>query len=272
MDVLTGALALSLWVASGSLVLAIADGMGEHPTRRITLGAVLVGASAILLWRRRDTARVLRAAPWLVLPLAAAELTVAAADGVIGGAYVSFSLTAIGIAVVVARARTVWYCVALLGLGYATAVLVSQSPASLTADGHLGGVLGAMVSYPVAAMLFLGLRRRFDRFVAAVEPTLEHIRAGATTFTPELGRVVAGHQPLALPAPPPPKLTATERLIVEALATGLAAKEIARARGVSLPTVRTHIANAKRKTGARTLRELATLPARRDWQTADDGH
>jgi DNA-binding CsgD family transcriptional regulator/uncharacterized membrane protein (DUF485 family) len=190
---------------------------------------------------------------------------------VVGGAYVSFTLTAIGVAVVVSRARTVWYCVALLLTGYTIAVLASHSPGSLTSDGHLAGILGAIVSYPVAAVLFLGLRRRFTRFVAGVEPTLEHIRAGATTFTPELASAIVGRRPLALPAPRPPDLTATERRIVEALASGLAAKEIARVRGVSLATVRTHIANAKRKTGSRTLRELATLPARGAWHGGDDG-
>jgi DNA-binding CsgD family transcriptional regulator len=50
----------------------------------------------------------------------------------------------------------------------------------------------------------------------------------------------------------------------------LAAKQLAHAWGLSLATVRTHIANAKRKTGARTLRELASLPARPDWPGSDD--
>lgn len=269
-DVFTGALALALWVASGSLVLAIVSGLGAHPTRRVALGVILVaGSAAMLRWRPAVAAR-LRMSPWLVLPLAATELAVAGADGLIGGAYVSFSLTAIGIAVVVARARTVWYCVALLELGYALGVLVGHTPASLVGGGHLAGVLGAMVSYPVAAVLFMGLRRRFTRFVAGVDQALEAVRAGAPTFTPALGHAIAGRTPLELPAAPPVPLTATERRVVEGLAAGLAAKELAHTWGVSLATVRTHIANAKRKTGVRTLRELATLPARPDWPGSEN--
>jgi DNA-binding CsgD family transcriptional regulator len=43
---------------------------------------------------------------------------------------------------------------------------------------------------------------------------------------------------------------------VDLLASGLAPKQIALARGVSLATVRKHLMQAKRKTGARTLAEL----------------
>jgi DNA-binding CsgD family transcriptional regulator len=77
--------------------------------------------------------------------------------------------------------------------------------------------------------------------------------------------------PLALAPAPPAELTPTERRVVEGLATGRAAKELAHAWGVSLATVRTHIKNAKRKTGTRTLRELATLPSRPGWSKSGIG-
>jgi DNA-binding CsgD family transcriptional regulator len=270
LDVFAGALALSLWVASGSVVLAIANGLGDHPTRRLVSGLLLVGASAFMLLRRDAVARVLRCRPWLVLPLAAAQLGPAIVDGLIGGAYVAFSLTSVGIAVIVARARTVWLCVALLMASYATGVLAGRSPAALVDDGQLASVLGAMISYPVAALLFMGLRRCFTRFIATIESTLDDIRAGAPAFTPALAHVIRG-MPLALAPPPPAELTPTERRVVEGLATGRAAKELAHAWGVSLATVRTHIKNAKRKTGTRTLRELATLPSRPDWSKSGSG-
>ena len=268
MDIFGGALALFLWVASGSVILAIANGLGDHPARRLAIGLGLVAGSALMLWQRDKAAGVLRARPWLVLVLAAAELGAAAADGLIGGAYVAFSLTSIGVAVVVSRARTVWLCVAWLELLYVAALLASSSPASLVDDGHLGDALGKMVGYPVAALLFLGLRGCFTRFVGGVDAKLEDIREGSPAFTPALGRAIHG-APLALPPGAPIDLTRNERRVVEGLAAGSAAKALAREWGVSLATVRTHIMNAKRKTGARTLRELATFPSRPDWSPRD---
>lgn len=268
-DIFGGALALFVWVACGSVVLAIVNGLGEHPARRLLIGLGLVGGSALMLWQRDAVAQILRTRPWLVFGLATLELAAAIADGLIGGAYVAFSLTSVGVAVVVARTRTVWLCVALLELVYVTTVLASRSPASLIDDGRLGEVLGIMVSYPVAALLSLGLRGRFTRFVDRVETELDEIRSGASPFTLALGHAISG-APLALPAGPPTDLTRAERRVVEALAAGLAAKEIALKWGVTLATVRTHIRNAKRKTGARTLRELASFPSRPDWVGPDD--
>lgn len=269
-DIFGGALALFVWVACGSVVLAVVNGLGDHPARRLLIGLGLVGGSALMLCQRDAVAEILRARPWLVFGLATIELTAAIADGLIGGAYVAFSLTSVGVAVVVARTRTVWLCVALLDLLYVTAVLASWSPASLIDQGRLGEVLGIMVSYPVAALLALGLRGRFTGFVDRVDAELDDIRGGARAFTPALGHAMRG-APLALPPGPPTDLTRTERRVVEALAAGLAAKEIAQRWSVSLATVRTHIRNAKRKTGARTLRELASFPSRPDWVGTDDG-
>lgn len=264
LDILTGGLALALWVASGSLVLAIANGLGDHAVRRLSVGLLLVCASAAMLWRRDVVASVLRQRSWLVLLLAGGELTAAIVDGVIGGAYVAFSLTSVGVAVVAARARTVWLCVALLEVGYVLAVVAEGSLASLGEQGELGGVLGAMIGYPVAALLFLGLRRRFARFIDAVDMTLRDIRLGGSAFTPALGRAIGGNL-AAPPAAPAPRLTPKERFVVERLAAGSAAKEIAHQSGVSLATVRTQISSAKRKTGARTLRELASHSSRPEW-------
>jgi DNA-binding NarL/FixJ family response regulator len=98
---------------------------------------------------------------------------------------------------------------------------------------------------------------------------LADIRAGSYAFTRAPGGAMQG-APLALKPGCPGVLTRMERSVVEGLAAGLAAKQLAHNRGVSLATVRTHIKNAKRKTGARTLRELATFPSRPDWLGHDD--
>jgi DNA-binding NarL/FixJ family response regulator len=268
LDVLTAALALSLWVAAGSLVLAVANGLGADPVRRLLVGALLVAALAAAIWRRRAVCAVLRARPWLVIVVAALELTAAIADQAIGGPYVACSLTALGLAVVAARARTVWLCVALLSLGYATAVLVQRSPARLADDGDLGGVIGVLVSYVFAAAVLLALRWLLARYVAHAPQIVAGLRAGAPALTPALDAAIARPGgPLLLPAAPARNagLTPTEIRIVEGLASGTAPKQLAREMDVVLATVRTHIRNAKRKTGARTLRELAGLAAAPEW-------
>lgn len=259
-DVLTAALALVLWVAFGSVVLAVIDGLGPDPSRRLGIGILFVAVTAAALWQRDRLSVWLVRRPWLVIPIAVGQLAAAAMDGLVGGPYGAFSLTSIGLAVVVARARTVWICVVVLVIGYATAVLIEHPLDELVDEHRLGSVIGALVSFPVAALLLMGLRRRFTRFLDGVEPTLAAIRQGAPAFTPALACAL-GRTAAALP-PAPVSLTPAERRVVEALASGRAPKQIARELNVSLATVRTHIKHAKRKLGARTLPELAAMVAR----------
>lgn len=268
LDVLTVALGLSAWVAFGSLVLATVDGLGEHPLRRWLIGAALVSASVLALVERRRVCDALGRRPWLVVVVAAAQIAAACLDQPVGGAFVAVSLTSIGLAVVAARAATVWACVAVLVAGYALAVFPGHSPAQLADDGDLGGVLGVLLSYVVIALLLLGLRRLFKRFADSAEEILLAIRAGAPTLTPALAQAVAHPGgPLLLTAAPaaPVRLTPTEIRVVEGLAAGSAPKQLAREMNVGITTIRTHIKHAKRKTGAHTLRELAGLATHAGW-------
>lgn len=261
-DVLAITLWLPLWLSCGSLVLAVADGLGAHPVRRLVVGFALVGACAATLARRGTVAVWLRARPWLVVPVAGVALGAAAIDGLLGSPYVALGMTSIPLAVVVARPRTVWLCVALLVTGHAAILMLEHPFAELTADRGLAGVLGALLGYPFVALVALGLVALFGRFVERVERTLDALRHGAPTLTPALARAIvdAGRAPLALnPAVTP--LTPAERRVVDGLASGRSPKELAHGWGVSIATVRTHIRNAKRKTGTRTLTELAATAA-----------
>lgn len=105
------------------------------------------------------------------------------------------------------------------------------------------------------------------------------MRDGSPALTAALSEAIerGGHGPLPLlPAPaaatptPMVRLTTTERRVVEGLASGNAPKQLAHQWGVSLATVRTHIMHAKRKTGARTLSELAAMTAQADWPNVRD--
>ena len=268
LDVLTAVLALALWMACGSVVLAITEGLGAHPTRRLLIGAVLVILCVVALWQRRALCAALWRRPWLVVVIAAGELGLAAIDGLVRGPYVAFSLTAIGIAAVAARSRTVWLCVALLAFGYLGLALVEHPLDALLSDGRLAIALGAAVGYLAAAVPLMLLRGHFTRITRQSHQILADVRQGAPAFTPALGYAITG-TPTALPAPRP-SLTATERRVVEALAGGLAPKQIAREWGLALSTIRTHIKHAKRKTGARTLPELTAMTARADWAGSGD--
>lgn len=262
--VLTISLALSLWIACGSFVLAMAS-LGTDPGRRVGVGSALVLAAAVALWRRDDVCVALRACPWLIVAVAVLTLGAALADGV-DGPYVPVTETVIGVGAVVASPRTVWLCVAILDAGYGAAVLLARSP------GDLAGVLGALFAYPFVAVVVLGLARLYKRFVANVDGILAAMRGGSPALTPALTRAVGlggGEPPLLLLAPGPvTDLSREELRVVEGLANGMRPKELAFAWGVSLATVRRHIRLAKRKTGARTLPELAAITAGRDRRAA----
>jgi len=106
------------------------------------------------------------------------------------------------------------------------------------------------------------------RIVGTAWQSLEAVRAGGGSVTGALGLALrrADGAPLAaLPAPPPVDiaavLSAREVALVRHLAAGLRAKQVAHQTGTPLGTVRSQIASAKRKTGARTVEQLVGLVA-----------
>jgi len=141
LSLVTTALWLSLWVAAGSLTLAVADGLGSHPGRRLLAGALPPLILLAAFKARRGISVLLGDRPWLVLPIAAGLLVVVAIDGVIGSPYIALTPLPIGFAVIVGSPRIVWSCVALRDRGYLLGgMLASSSPGSF--GGDLAGVLG----------------------------------------------------------------------------------------------------------------------------------
>jgi DNA-binding NarL/FixJ family response regulator len=271
--VLTIALGLSLWIAIGSVVLAVADGLGDDPGRRLVVGLLLAGFIGAGLVGRSVVVRWLRVRPWLVLVVAAGELALTAVDGVVDGPYVQVTLTSIGLASVVARPRTVWLCVLVLDVGYAAAVLAERSPSSLVDDGDLAGVLGAVLGYPFAALVVLALAAVFRRFAATADLRMDALRTGDGVLTRALAEAVGGPGRTGPPLLPRGNafaaLTPRQVRVVEELARGVRAKQIAHAWGVSLSLVRAEISAAKKATGARTLPELAGMTSRPGWPTTE---
>lgn len=259
MRVFAIALILGLWVAAGNFALAMTS-PGGAPIRRLVIGLLFVLSFVGALWWRRAACNALRARPWLIVVVAVASLLAALADGV-DGPYLAISQTVIGVAVVVARPRLVWVCAGVLELVYAAAVSITRSPGTLSDD------LGQLVAYPFAAAVFVGLASLYMGFLRDVDGALVEIRRGTSALTPALGQAIAlgaDRRVGLLPAPPPrDRLTGAELRVVDALARGKRPKQLAYDWGVSLATIRTHIRDAKRKTGARTLPELAVITAPR---------
>ena len=270
------ALGLALWIATGSLMLAIGDGLGDDPIRRLLVGLALVALIGGALWRRDAVCKALLTRSWLVAPFAVAVMALVAIDGVTDGAqmgpYLVVTVTPVGIAVVVGRPRLVWLCVALLEACFVVAVLAERAANGATAK--VASLLGASLAYPFAALVVIGLAGLFMRFLGNAEANLADIRDGAPSLTPALTRAVVleAGRPIGLLEAPSPlaELTRSERRVVDALARGHRPKQLAFAWGVSLAAIRKHIRNAKRKTGARTLPELVAMGTR--LETPDTGN
>lgn len=271
--VLAIALALALWVAFGNLILAIINGLGEDPTRRLVIGLILVLSIAAALWRRVSVCAALRARPWLVVLVAVGQQGAVVADGALDSAYAAVSMTSIGVAAIIARPRTVWLCVAVLDVIYGAAVLSERSPAALVESGELAHALGALLGYPFVGLVVVGLAGWFTRFVSNADEIVDSLRRGSPALTPALTEAMQLAAPppirLLIAAPAFSDLTEREVRTVEALADGRRPKQIAFDWGVSLPTVRKSLRHAKRKTGARTLVELAAMTSSPDWPRSE---
>jgi DNA-binding CsgD family transcriptional regulator len=274
LSVFTTALCLTLWVTSGSFTLAAADGLGAHPARRLIAGLLLILGAVAALWQRRRLCALMFARPSLIMVVGAVELAIVALDGFVGGPYVAVTLTSIGWAVILAPGRTVWRLVALLEAGYVIGLLLARSPHGVVDQGNLTTVIGQVLGYPFAALSLLALAGLFNRFQNGAALILDGLRRGLPALTPSLSRAIErpGEPLLALPpgSAVRVRLTPAETRIVEGLARGDAPKQLAHEAGLSLATVRTHIRNAKRKTGARTLRALAALVAQSRWPELGD--
>ncbi len=116
-------------------------------------------------------------------------------------------------------------------------------------------------------------RRAADDRAAApvlggVGAQLAAVRAGGDSLTPQLALAASGRHVAALPAADArsliAKLTDAERVVLALLANGRVPKQAAHDLSIALPTVRSRIAAAKRKTGARTLEQLVALYATAD--------
>jgi DNA-binding CsgD family transcriptional regulator len=103
------------------------------------------------------------------------------------------------------------------------------------------------------------------RFTAGVPASLAAARTGGPATTPTLAAAVSAEPIALLPSADAASLIApltdAEHKVLALLRDGLVPKQAALELSVALATVRSHIAAAKRKTGARTIEQLVGIYA-----------
>jgi DNA-binding CsgD family transcriptional regulator len=103
------------------------------------------------------------------------------------------------------------------------------------------------------------------RFLVDAPRHLAAVRSGGGSLTPQLALAAGGRPAALLPRADPRELisslTQAERAVVSLLASGRAPKQVASELSIAVPTVRSRILSARRKTGARTMEQLVCLYA-----------
>lgn len=259
--VLRAGLVLLAAVAVVDTVLALSA--GARPGT-VAFGAAIVVATVAGAWRPRAAGRLLAKpgrAPALVLLFVLLGLV----DGDVPTYYAQVGSGMIWVVAVVSS--PVWIATgALVGAaGYVVGLAAGGHSWSWILGGGDNGTTAVQTADILAnggagviAVLFL------RRLVDSAPAVLADVRAGGPALTPALAAAVRGPG-MVLPRADPRALTAAlspaEQRVVDLLVAGRAPKQAAGELGISLPTVRSHIASAKRKTGARTLHQLVGIVA-----------
>jgi DNA-binding CsgD family transcriptional regulator len=225
-------------------------------------GAALAAVAVAGLRHPARAHRVLSRRGMVLVPAAVFAL-VGAVDFGLQVHYVEVPPAIVWIAVIVAAPRWFMLCVAVSAVGYVgDLALQGHSVAWLTSGVGENLISNQAVDLVANAgalwLLMLALRT----FLAGAPTSVVSVRDGARSLTPQLALAVA--QPRALLDRADPRavtsgLSGAEWRVVALLAQGRAPKQIALESSLALATVRSHIANAKRKTGARTVEQLAAL-------------
>lgn len=228
-------------------------------------GAVLTGVGVAGLLHPATAARLLRP-PGRVVILAALFAVAGAFDWGIQSHFAEVAPAIVWIAVIISSPGWVVTCVLVSAAGYLVDLLLKGHSLAwtLTPTGRelvINQWVDLVANAGVVFVLVILLRR----FITGVPARLAAARAGASAVTPALAAAVRAEPVALLPranatsviAP----LTEAERKVLALLTDGLVPKQAALELSVTLPTVRSHIAAAKRKTGARTIEQLVGLYA-----------
>ena len=266
---LRAGLALMAIVAATDAIVALAIGAGATAAAQ---GVVLVSLAIAGVVRIDVAARLLRP-KGRVVALAGLFALAGALDGDLYDHFGGIAGAIVCLAALVGSARRVALCLAVSVAGYLGALAIhGHEPAWMLGDGSyvLAGQLVNLAGNGAVGLLLVALLRRF---LASAPQRLADLRAGGPSLTPQLALAAGGGPVKLLPRADARTLTAAltrgERDVMRLLAEGRVPKQAAQDLSIALATVRSRIASAKRKTGARTLDQLVGLYAEAALAAAD---
>lgn len=259
-QLLTLGIGLSVLVAAGGLLQALASGLGPNPAFRLAIGLSLLALSSGALLLRAPLHSVLRDSGWVILVVAGVQTAFVSLDGLPGSPYFASCLIPIGIAMIAGPGLS-WLCAGVVD-GVLVLTMVGLGPAP-SFEGGAGTAIGALLAPPASVLALTTLTRAYERATRWVA------RQMAEPTAPSLGDVPI--QRLLPPAPideaPAPwvGLTPAEMEVARALARLGTTGQIALEREVAWSTVDNQLAEAMKKTGCRTRLQLAALTAHPAW-------
>jgi DNA-binding CsgD family transcriptional regulator len=228
----------------------------------LAIGALFTAAAAVGLLYPDAAARLLcrrGRALWPAVLFAA----VGALDPGVQIHYPEVASAIVWIAVITSSTGIVGLCVALSAAGYIADLAIQGHTAAWLLNGPGRDLIANQVidlTANAGGMLLLIAILRW--FVGTAPQRIAEVHRGGRSLTPQLALAARGSR-LALPRADPfaltERFTTSERNVLALLATGRSPKQAARDLVVSLATVRSHLASAKRKCGARTLDQLVAI-------------
>jgi DNA-binding CsgD family transcriptional regulator len=242
-------------------------GVAHRPA--LVIVALLTSAAWVwgLVWFER-AARYLRR-PWTVAVAVAVVSVGVAAAGTWNNPCTNELFAMMGVAAVVESNRRVLVCVLLAMTGHVGGLLVAgYTPTQLVDSSHIEPVVNVLADFALFALVLLLALGACRRVLGTARESLDFVRGGGYTITRELGVALRRADDAPLARLPPARavdiaalLNGRELELVRQLGSGLLPKEIAHRTGTPMLTIRSRIASAKRKTGARTIEQLVGLIA-----------
>lgn len=255
--------------AMSDMLFALLDGGG--PLAGLE-GTILTGLAIGGLLRPETAARILRP-PGRVAIAAALFALAGAFDWGIQSHFSEVAPAIVWIAVIVSSPAWVVVCLLVSAAGYLVDLMLQGHSLAWTLTSTAGRelVINQWVDLAANAGAVLVLVTLIRRFTASIPASLATVRCGGPAVTPALAAAVRDEPIALLPRADAASLIAlltdAERRVLALLRDGLVPKQAARELSVTLPTVRSHIAAAKRKTGAHTIEQLVGIYA----QASDAG-
>jgi len=263
---LTLGIGLSVLVAAGGLLQALASGLGPHPSARLAIGLSLLALSCGVLLFRVHALRLLRDSPWVILLFAALQTALVSLDGLPGSPYFASCLLPIGIAMIAGTSLS-WLCAGVVD-GVLILTMVGAGPSPSFAGGA-GTAIGALVAPPVSVLALATIARAYE---SATKQITEWMAGLAVSPSPDVRtQRLLPAAPLEEEQPPPwVELTPAELRAAAGLARWGKTALIAHMFGVAEKTIDNQLEEALKKTGCRTRSQLAGLTAHPAWPKVPD--